>query len=62
MGLSEEPVLLTSRQVADLLAVSMRTLWRMVARGHCPQPIRYNRKLVRWRREDVERHVRGEGG
>ena len=49
--------LLTSQQVADRLAVSVRTLWRLVARGSFPQPIRYNRKLVRWKKVDVERYI-----
>ena len=49
--------LLTSQQVADRLAVSVRTLWRLVKRGEFPQPIRYNRKLVRWKSGDVERYI-----
>jgi excisionase family DNA binding protein len=49
--------LLTSQQVAQRLAVSVRTLWRLVARGSFPPPIRYNRKLVRWKKVDVERHI-----
>jgi excisionase family DNA binding protein len=48
---------MTSRQVAGRLAISVRTLWRLLARGHFPQPIRYNRKLVRWKAEDVERYL-----
>ena len=49
--------LLTSQQVADRLAVSVRTLWRLIARGEFPQPIRYNRKLVRWKSGDVEQYI-----
>ena len=49
--------LVTSQQVADRLAVSVRTLWRLVARGDFPQPIRYNRKLVRWKNDEVERYL-----
>jgi excisionase family DNA binding protein len=49
--------LLTSQQVADRLAVSVRTLWRLVKKGSFPQPIRYNRKLVRWKSGDVERYI-----
>ena len=49
--------LLTSQQVADRLAVSVRTLWRLVASGKFPQPVRYNRKLVRWKTVDVTRYI-----
>lgn len=53
-----DPLLVTSTQLSERLGVSMRTLWRMVARGDLPQPIRYNRKLVRWKAKDIERHIR----
>jgi excisionase family DNA binding protein len=49
--------LLTSQQVADRLAVSVRTLWRLVAAGKVPQPVRYNRKLVRWKNSEVKRYI-----
>jgi excisionase family DNA binding protein len=49
--------LLTSREVAKRLSISVRTLWRLLARGSLPPPIRYNRKLVRWRTSDIERYV-----
>jgi predicted DNA-binding transcriptional regulator AlpA len=49
--------LLTSQQVADRLSISVRTLWRLVARGSFPQPIRYNRKLVRWKTVEVDRYI-----
>jgi excisionase family DNA binding protein len=52
---------LTSAEVADRLAVSVRTLWRMVKDGRCPRPHRYNRKLVRWKAADVEAHIRSLG-
>jgi len=44
---------LTPSAVADLLKVGVRTLRRMVKLGQFPQPIRHNRKLVRWRRQVV---------
>jgi len=49
--------LLTSQQVAKMLAVSVRTLWRLVASGKFPQPVRYNRKLVRWKSAEVARYI-----
>ena len=45
--------LMTSREVAGRLRMSVRTLWRLVAAGRFPQPVRYNRKLVRWKCSDV---------
>jgi predicted DNA-binding transcriptional regulator AlpA len=49
--------LLTSQQVARRMAMSVRTLWRLVATGKFPQPVRYNRKLVRWKCADVDRYI-----
>jgi predicted DNA-binding transcriptional regulator AlpA len=54
-----EKDLLTPQDVADRLSVAVRTLWRMVERGDFPPPIRFNRKLVRWRARDVRAHVEG---
>lgn len=51
------PDLLTSQQVAQRLVISVRTLWRMVAAGKFPPPIRYNRKLVRWKSADVTLYI-----
>lgn len=45
--------LLTSRDVANRLAVSCRTLWRMVKLGTFCRPVRRNRKWVRWKASDV---------
>jgi predicted DNA-binding transcriptional regulator AlpA len=49
--------LLAPPQVAQRLAVSVRTLWRLVARGDFPQPIRYNRKLIRWKAAALDRYL-----
>jgi excisionase family DNA binding protein len=62
MSMNQDPgvgveVLLTSQQVAEKLSMSVRTLWRLVASGRFPQPIRYNRKLVRWKNSDVMRYI-----
>lgn len=51
------PELLTSQQVAHRMSVSVRTLWRLVAAGKFPQPVRYNRKLVRWKNTEVSRYL-----
>ena len=51
------PDLMTSQQVANRLAISIRTLWRLVRAGKVPQPVRYNRKLVRWKAVDLTRYI-----
>jgi predicted DNA-binding transcriptional regulator AlpA len=40
--------LMSCADVARLVGVSKRTLWRMVASGDFPAPVRWNRKLVKW--------------
>jgi excisionase family DNA binding protein len=49
--------LLTARQVAERLGVSVRTLYRLVERGVLPQAVRYSRKLVRWKSADIDRYI-----
>ena len=49
--------LLTAQDVARRLSIGVRTLWRMVAKGKLPQPIRYTRKLVRWKTADIDRYI-----
>ena len=47
--------LLSAAEVARRLSVGVRSLYRLAAAGHLPQPIRFSRKLVRWRTEEIER-------
>lgn len=49
--------LLTAKDVARRLSIGVRTLWRLVANGKLPQPIRYNRKLVRWKATDIDHYI-----
>ena len=49
--------LLTAQDVARRLSIGVRTLWRMVAQGKLPRPIRYTRKLVRWKATDIDRYI-----
>lgn len=49
--------LLTPRQVADRLGVTKRTLWRMAKQDGFPQPIRFSRKMIRWKPVDVEGYI-----
>jgi predicted DNA-binding transcriptional regulator AlpA len=57
----DAPDLLTPTMLADKLSVSIRTLWRLVERGDVPAPIRFNRKLVRWRAAEVQAWLDGCG-
>lgn len=50
--------MMTAQHVSEALDMSVRTLWRMVAAGKFPQPVRYSRKLVRWKTADVLKYVR----
>lgn len=47
------PLLLTAQQVADLLQVSPRTLWRLVSAQKVIGPVRIGGN-TRWRREEVQ--------
>jgi predicted DNA-binding transcriptional regulator AlpA len=51
-------MLVTIRQLAQRYQVSTRTIWRMVKRGALPHPVRFNRKLVRWRESDLPADLR----
>jgi len=53
---SGRTLLLTVADVAALLGVSPRSVWRMVQTGECPAPLRL-RGCTRWRRAEVERWI-----
>ncbi len=47
-----QPVVVTAAQLAIMLQVSKRTLWRMRSAGTLPSPMRVG-GIVRWRLDDV---------
>lgn len=47
------PLLATATQVAEMLCVSRRTLWRLVSGRKLPPPLRIG-GAVRWRVGDIE--------
>ena len=49
--------LLTVRDVAAVLKVHPRTIWRMSATGEFPTPLTLAPKTIRWRLKDIEAHV-----
>ena len=52
-----DQILFTDRQVAASLNVAKSTIWRWVAEGRFPQPVRLAGKCTRWKRADIEQFV-----
>lgn len=50
------------REVAELLGVNARTIWRMAQRGELPAPIRLGHRVVRWRLSDLREHLERKAG
>ncbi len=48
--------LLRARELAALLAISIRTVWRLTAAGDLPAPVRFG-GTTRWRHSDVVRFI-----
>jgi excisionase family DNA binding protein len=53
--------LLRDRGVAAVLDISVRTVWKLVAAGALPAPIRLGRS-TRWRTADIERWLAAAAG
>ncbi len=53
---SAEPLLVTAAEVAHLLNVSTRTLWRQLSAGQVPQPVRFG-GTVRWRIDELKKWI-----
>jgi len=53
MSQNIEPCLLTVKEVAQALRVSVATVWRWSAAGELPPPIKICGS-TRWRRADIE--------
>jgi excisionase family DNA binding protein len=56
-GPMAEVTLLTVRQVAELLGVHIRSIWRLSQAGEIPAPIRIGERVVRWRLSDLRDHL-----
>jgi excisionase family DNA binding protein len=54
----QEQHLLTARQVAARIGVSLRTIWRWTMAGDMPAPVRRGRRIVRWKTTDIQRFVK----
>jgi predicted DNA-binding transcriptional regulator AlpA len=55
----EGVTLLTARQVAALLGVHVRSVWRMSQADQIPRPIRLADRVVRWRLADLQAYLDG---
>ncbi len=44
---------LTVNDVAKILCVTKRTIWRYVDQGKLPKPVHINCRVVRWRASDI---------
>lgn len=49
-------LLLRPRDVAVLLAISIRGVWRLAAKGEIPRPVKVGNS-TRWRASDVEAFI-----
>jgi excisionase family DNA binding protein len=56
------PDVLTMAEIASYLNVSDKTVRRWVALGEFPEPMRYSKRLMKWRRADLAVWLRGRGG
>ena len=52
-----EPLLLTARDLARMLAVSLATVWRMKAMNKLPKPLTLGPQTIRWRAEEVREWI-----
>jgi predicted DNA-binding transcriptional regulator AlpA len=49
--------LLDVREVAEMLGIAVRTVWRLSATGELPPPVRLAARVRRWRLADIEQHI-----
>jgi predicted DNA-binding transcriptional regulator AlpA len=49
--------LLTAIDLARLLGLSLRQVWRLRAAGVVPPPVRIGRRGVRWRQGDITTYL-----
>ena len=50
------PLLITAEEVARMMNISRRTLWRLLSAGRFPQPVRFGGN-TRWRVAEVLRWI-----
>jgi excisionase family DNA binding protein len=55
-SVKDEPLLIPAEQLAGLLNLSTRTVWRMLSAGQIPKPVRIGAS-VRWRLDQVREWI-----
>ncbi len=50
-------LLLSVNEVAELLSVSPRSVWRFAAAGKLPRPLRVGGRSARWRASEIQRFL-----
>ena len=55
--MSQEICLLTARDVCERAALSRATLYRLVAAGRFPKPLKVGSQAVRWRADEIAEHI-----
>jgi excisionase family DNA binding protein len=58
MSVDTAPQLIRAEDVARMMGVSERTLWRLLSAGKLPQPVRIGRS-TRWRLAEVRQWIEG---
>jgi prophage regulatory protein len=53
--------LLTVKEVAGLLGIHERTVWKMASASEIPKPIKIGSKSVRWRLNDLRNFIQKAG-
>ena len=56
VGAASNAQLIKVAEVAQIAAISPRTLWRLVSEGKFPQPVRIG-SCTRWRLAEIERWI-----
>lgn len=56
MSQASEALLITAEELAPMLNVSERTLWRLLSAGKLPEPVRLGR-LTRWSLDRVKEWI-----
>jgi excisionase family DNA binding protein len=52
----DEPILVRAAELARMLNISLRTLWRLNSAGRLPRPLRLGTS-VRWRLDEVNQWI-----
>jgi prophage regulatory protein len=50
-------MLLTVKDVAELLCIRPRTAWRWARQGKIPRPMKLSRRAVRWRASEMQTYL-----